>query len=66
MTIYDPMFPNNPEEIAFYKSFYRKTTNDCLTYNYSNNVEDKNVLDIYLITFNNLFCVEYQILKTKI
>jgi len=56
---YPPLF-GSPEEFQFYKSFYSTMPTQCLTYNYFTDI-DRDTLDIYVITFNNLFCVEYQI-----
>ena|ERR1700690_1844958 len=60
--MFNPLYPNNIKEIEFYKTYYNIKPENCINYLYADKI-DQDVTDLYIITFNNLFCVEYQ-LKT--
>lgn len=57
---YSPMSTDWSSELQFYNSYYNTGVEKCPNYLYSTNI-DKDSMDVYVITFNNLFCVEYQI-----
>ena len=58
--MYELMYPNMQQEAEFYASYFNMMPNNCLNHLYTNDI-DQDVLDIYIITFNSLFCIEYQI-----
>lgn len=62
--MYLPMRINDASETNFCKIYYDTTAEKCLNYNYVI-PGDLDSVDVYVITFNNLFCVEYQIKSLK-
>jgi 5-bromo-4-chloroindolyl phosphate hydrolysis protein len=61
--MYKP-FRNESRENYFCETFYKVTPADCKTYLYSDTVEPEST-DIYVITFNNIFCAKYQIITLR-
>jgi len=57
--IYIPIHPDNPAEFDFYLNYFDTVPADCKSYFYSDLAA--NEMDVYVITFNNLFLAEYQI-----
>lgn len=58
--MYKPIYKNDNQEIEFYNSYYKIKPEHCKTNLYTTTV-NKDAVDIYIPTFNSLFCVEYQI-----
>lgn len=57
--MYKPIY-NKQEEMLHTNKYYNTKALDCPTFKYYESI-DKDTIDLYVITFNNLFCVEYQI-----
>lgn len=58
--IYSSLNSDSRERI-FYSTYFDIKTEDCQSHMYDHTLADHDVVDIYVITFNNPFCVEYQI-----
>lgn len=57
--IYTPIHPDHRPEVEFYKNYFQIQPEQCVSYFYTGQCDTP--LDIYVITFNHLFMVEYQI-----
>jgi hypothetical protein len=57
--IYPPMTDKHVPQVEFYRSYFGIKAEACPSYLYSN--ESRNEVDVYVITFNNPFLVEYQV-----
>lgn len=57
--IYKPINDQDPRQVEFYKSYFEIRPDRCETYYYS--TEPIEVMDVYVIAFNNLLLAEYQI-----
>ncbi len=56
---YNTPLSNHPPEVEFYQKYFSTNPNDCINVGYKNTHD--NETDIYIVTFNNPFFVEYQI-----